>query len=215
MYGLQTAFLTDWYAIDRTLLTSAEYFPPIPEKGEVVAQVVTSDPVGEWRDIMQGLMMAICSARKYFYVQTPYFLPNEEVMKALQTVALSGVDVRLMLPKRGDTWLIHKGSLSYLSEMMKAGVKIYLYKKGFLHSKLMVCDDELSTVGSTNMDFRSFEHNFEANAFFYDRETAMTLKEIFLADQKDCFLLSARIWEKRSWKNKITESVVRLLAPLL
>ena len=79
----------------------------------------------------------------------------------------------------------------------------------------MVCDDELSTVGSTNMDFRSFEHNFEANAFFYDKETAMTLKEIFLADQKDCFLLSARIWEKRSLKNKITESVVRLLAPLL
>lgn len=133
----------------------------------------------------------------------------------MQTAALAGVDVRLMLPKRGDTWLIHKGSLSYLAEMMKAGVKIYLYKKGFLHSKLMVCDDELSTVGSTNMDFRSFEHNFEANAFFYDKETAMTLKEIFLADQKDCFLLSARIWAKRSWKNKITESVVRLLAPLL
>ena len=215
VYGLQTAFLTDWYAIDRTLLTSAEYFPPISVKGGVLGQIVTSDPVGEWRDIMQGLMMAICSARRYFYVQTPYFLPNEEVMTALQTVALAGVDVRLMLPKRGDTWLIHKGSLSYLSEMMKAGVKIYLYKKGFLHSKLMVCDDELSTVGSTNMDFRSFEHNFEANAFFYDKETAMTLKEIFLADQKDCFLLSARIWEKRSWKNKITESVVRLLAPLL
>ena len=215
VYGLQTAFLTDWYAIDRTLLTSAEYFPPISVKGGVLGQIVTSDPVGEWRDIMQGLMMAICSARRYFYVQTPYFLPNEEVMTALQTAALAGVDVRLMLPKRGDTWLIHKGSLSYLSEMMKAGVKIYLYKKGFLHSKLMVCDDELSTVGSTNMDFRSFEHNFEANAFFYDRETAMTLKEIFLADQKDCFLLSARIWAKRSWKNKITESVVRLLAPLL
>ena len=87
---------------------------------------MTSDPVGEWRDIMQGLMMAICSARRYFYVQTPYFLPNEEVMTALQTVALAGVDVRLMLPKRGDTWLIHKGSLSYLSEMMKAGVKFYL-----------------------------------------------------------------------------------------
>lgn len=195
VYGLQTAFLTDWYAIDRTLLTSAEYFPPISVKGGVLGQIVTSDPVGEWRDIMQGLMMAICSTRRYFYVQTPYFLPNEEVMTALQTAALAGVDVRLMLPKRGDTWLIHKGSLSYLSEMMKAGVKIYLYKKGFLHSKLMVCDDELSTVGSTNMDFRSFEHNFEANAFFYDRETAMTLKEIFLADQKDCFLLSARIWE--------------------
>ena len=215
VYGLQTAFLTDWYVVDRTLITSSRYFPEMDSYGNALMQIVTSDPVGEWRDIMQGLMMAICSARRYFYVQTPYFLPNEEVMTALQTTALAGVDVRLMLPKRGDTWLIHKGSLSYLSEMMKAGVKIYLYKKGFLHSKLMVCDDELSTVGSTNMDFRSFEHNFEANAFFYDRETAMTLKEIFLADQKDCFLLSARIWAKRSWKNKITESVVRLLAPLL
>lgn len=215
VYGLQTAFLTDWYAIDRTLLTSADYFPKIVVRGNVLAQVVTSDPVGEWRDIMQGLMMAICGAKRYFYVQTPYFLPNEEIMVALQTVALSGVDVRVMLPKKGDSWLINKGSLSYLSEMMKAGVKIYLYKKGFLHSKLMVCDDEFSTVGSTNMDFRSFEHNFEANAFFYDKETALALREIFLADQKDCMLLSARVWEKRSWKNKVTESVVRLFAPLL
>ena len=87
-------FLTDWYAIDRTLLTSAEYFPPISVKGGVLGQIVTSDPVGEWRDIMQGLMMAICSTRRYFYVQTPYFLPNEEVMTALQTAALAGVDVR-------------------------------------------------------------------------------------------------------------------------
>lgn len=169
VYGLQTAFLTDWYAMDRTLFTSAEYFPKTDVRGNVVAQIVTSDPVGEWRDIMQGLMMAICSARRYFYVQTPYFLPDEEVKTALQTAALAGVDVRIMLPKKADTWLIHKASLSYLAEMMKAGVKIYLYRKGFIHSKLMVSDDEFSTIGSTNMDFRSFEHNFEANAFFMTR----------------------------------------------
>ena len=225
------------YAYSRYKLVEAEILKNRPSRGGRVMPVEQSDfaaksalylPREAQFDFLVNLpediasvglknkeVMAICSARRYFYVQTPYFLPNEEVMTALQTAALAGVDVRLMLPKRGDTWLIHKGSLSYLSEMMKAGVKIYLYKKGFLHSKLMVCDDELSTVGSTNMDFRSFEHNFEANAFFYDKETAMTLKEIFLADQKDCFLLSARIWEKRSWKNKITESVVRLLAPLL
>ena len=215
VYGLQTAFLTDWYAMDRTLFTSAEYFPKVDTQGLAVAQIVTSDPVGEWRDIMQGLMMAICSARHYFYVQTPYFLPEEEVKTALQTAALAGVDVRVMLPKRADTWLIHKGSLSYLSEMMDAGVKIYLYRKGFIHSKLMVSDDNFSTVGSTNMDFRSFEHNFEANAFFYDRDTALALKEIFLADQKKCMLLSPKVWNRRSWKNKVTESVVRLLSPLL
>lgn len=215
VYGLQTAFLTDWYAVDRSLITSAEYFPAIPSRGETIAQIVTSDPVGEWKDIMQGLMMAICSARHYFYVQSPYFVPAEQIKTALQTAALSGVDVRLMLPKRADTWLIHESSLSYLEDMMKAGVKIYLYRRGFLHSKLMVCDDELSTVGSTNMDFRSFEHNFEANAFFYDKMTALAIKNIFLEDQKHCLLLSSKIWNKRSWKNKVIESVVRLLAPLL
>lgn len=169
VYGLQTAFLTDWYAMDRTLFTSAEYFPKTDVRGNVVAQIVTSDPVGEWRDIMQGLMMAICSARRYFYVQTPYFLPDEEVKTALQTAALAGVDVRIMLPKKADTWLIHKASLSYLAEMMKAGVKIYLYRKGFIHSKLMVSDDEFSTIGSTNMDFRSFEHNLRPMPFFMTR----------------------------------------------
>lgn len=215
VYGLQTAFLTDWYAVDRSLITSAEYFPAIPSRGETIAQIVTSDPVGEWKDIMQGLMMAICSARHYFYVQSPYFVPTEQIKTALQTAALSGVDVRLMLPKRADTWLIHESSLSYLEDMMKAGVKIYLYRRGFLHSKLMVCDDELSTVGSTNMDFRSFEHNFEANAFFYDKMTALAIKNIFLEDQKHCLLLSSKIWNKRSWKNKVIESIVRLLAPLL
>lgn len=215
VYGLQTAFLTDWYAVDRSLITSAEYFPAMPSRGETIAQIVTSDPVGEWKDIMQGLMMAICSARHYFYVQSPYFVPTEQIKTALQTAALSGVDVRLMLPKRADTWLIHESSLSYLEDMMKAGVKIYLYRRGFLHSKLMVCDDELSTVGSTNMDFRSFEHNFEANAFFYDKMTALAIKNIFLEDQKHCLLLSSKIWNKRSWKNKVIESVVRLLAPLL
>lgn len=197
------------------MFTSAEFFPKIEPQGDVVAQIVTSDPVGDWRDIMQGLTMAICSARRYFYIQTPYLLPTETINQALQTAALAGVDVRIMMPKRADAWLIHKGSLSYLEELMKAGVKIYLYKKGFLHSKLMVCDDELSTIGSTNMDFRSFEHNFEANAFFYHRETALALKEIFLTDQRDCMLLSKNLWDKRSWKSKVTESVVRLLSPLL
>lgn len=216
VYGLQTAFLTDWYAVNRSLITSAEYFPKITEaKGEAIAQIVMSDPIGEWRDIMQGIMMALCRAQRYFYIQSPYFLPTEQVKTALQTAALAGIDVRLMLPKRADTWLIHKASLSYLDEMMQAGVKIYLYRKGFLHAKMMVSDNELSTVGSTNMDFRSFEHNFEANAFFYDKNTALTLKNIFLEDQKSCLLLSPKIWNKRSWKNKVIESVVRLLAPLL
>ena len=215
VYGLQTSFLTDWYFVDRMLLTSAEYFPKMTEEGNVVTQIVTSDPVGGWHDIMQGLVKALCSAKRYFYIETPYLLPTDEVIVALQTAALAGVDVRVMLPKRADTFIIHKGSLSYLDELMRAGVKVYLYRKGFLHSKVWVSDDEWASVGSTNMDFRSFEHNFEANAFLYDKEMALHLKEIFLADQKHSLPLSRKVWSKRSWKNKITESIVRLLAPLL
>ncbi len=215
VYGIQTAFLTDWFAVDRTLLTSAQYFPKMDSVGTSVAQIVTSDPVGEWHDIMLGLVKAISCAQRYIYVETPYFLPTEQVMAAFQTAALSGVDVRLMIPKKADAFITHKGTMSYLDELMKSGVKVYFYRAGFLHSKLWVADDEWASVGSTNLDFRSFEHNFEANAFFYDEKTVCTLKEIFLEDMKKCMTLSQKIWDKRSFKNKIVESFVRLLAPLL
>ncbi len=215
VYGIQTAFLTDWFAVDRTLLTSAQYFPKMDSVGTSVAQIVTSDPVGEWHDIMLGLVKAISCAQRYIYVETPYFLPTEQVMAAFQTAALSGVDVRLMIPKKADAFITHKGTMSYLDELMKSGVKVYFYRAGFLHSKLWVADDEWASVGSTNLDFRSFEHNFEANAFFYDEKTVCAMKEIFLEDMKKCMTLSQKIWDKRSFKNKIVESVVRLLAPLL
>ncbi|MBQ8521187.1 MAG: cardiolipin synthase [Bacteroides sp.] len=215
VYGLQTAFLIDWFAVDRSLITSSKYYPEMSVKGEAVMQIVTSDPVGEWRDMMQGLLLVITSARKYLYIQTPYLLPTEPVLWALKTVALAGVDVRIMIPSRADSWITHLASLSYIGELMEAGVKIYFYERGFLHSKLWVCDDNLSTVGSTNMDFRSFEHNFEVNAFMYDRASAVALKEVFLNDQKDALLLATPQWKRRPWYQKVGESVIRLFAPLL
>ena len=215
VYGLQTTFLTDWYATDHSLITSSVYFPEMDKQGDALVQVVTSDPVGAWRDIMQGLLMAITSSQKYLYIQTPYLLPTEPILWALKTVALAGVDVRIMIPKMTDTRWIHWGTMSYLQELMKAGIKVYMYQKGFLHSKLFVCDDCLSSVGSTNMDFRSFEHNFEVNAFMYDRTSALMMKEIFLSDQKDAKLLHLKEWRMRPWSQKVKESVIRLFAPLL
>ena len=215
VHGLQTAFLLDWYFVDRTLISAAKYFPKLDNPGTSLVQIVTSEPVGPWREIMQGLVKAMSEARKYFYIQTPYFLPTESMLVAMQTAALSGVDVRLMLPRRADNRLTHLASCSYLADVLRAGVKVYLYQKGFLHSKLMVSDDLLSTVGSTNMDFRSFEHNFEVNAFIYDTETALQMREIFLQDQRDCLPVSLKNWEKRSRSRKVAESTVRLLAPLL
>lgn len=215
VYGLQTSFLLDWYFVDQTLITSAKYFPPMELKGVSLAQIVTSDPVGEWKEIMQGLTLAISNTKRYFYIQTPYFLPTEPILAALQTAALAGIDVRIMLPEHADNRITHLGSRSYLKDIMRAGVKVYFYQKGFLHSKLMVSDDILSTVGSTNMDFRSFEHNFEVNAFMYDEDTALRMKEIFLRDQKESVLIPLKTWVKRPLRQKAMESVVRLLAPLL
>ena len=215
VYGLQTAFLMDWYVVTQHLLTTAHYFPEVQSRGRALMQIVTGDPIGEWRDIMQGIILALGNARKYFYIETPYLLPTDPIIVALRTAALSGVDVRIMIPERGDARLIHLGTLSYLEDLMHAGVKIYMYRKGFLHSKLMVSDDNFATVGSTNVDFRSFEHNFEVNAFMYDTRSARTLKSIFLKDQKDAVLLSEKQWNRRPWYQKVEESVVRLMAPLL
>ena len=215
VHGLQTTFLLDWYFVDRTLITSARYFPRIEDKSTSLVQIVTSEPVGPWREIMQGLVMAVSEAKKYFYMQTPYFLPTEPMLIAMQTAALAGVDVRLMLPHRADNRITHLASCSYLEGVLQAGVKVYFYQKGFLHSKLMVSDDMLSTVGSTNLDFRSFEHNFEVNAFIYDTETALQMREIFLQDQHDCQQIFLKNWLKRPWKQRAAESIVRLLAPLL
>ena len=215
MHGLQTAFLLDWYFVDRTLISASRYFPKVETLGTSLVQIVTSEPIGPWKEIMQGISMAITCSKKYFYMQTPYFLPTEQVLAAMQTAALAGVDVRLMLPLHADSRLTHLASCSYLADVLQAGVKVYLYKPGFLHSKLMVSDDEFSTVGSTNVDFRSFEHNFEVNAFIYDAETALQMREVFLLDQRNSVQIHLKNWVKRPWWRKAAESVVRLLAPLL
>ncbi|MDR0745954.1 MAG: cardiolipin synthase [Mediterranea sp.] len=215
VHGLQTAFLLDWYFVDQTLITSSRYFPRMDTSGSIVTQTVTSDPVGLWKEIMQGLTIAITTARKYVYIQTPYFLPSETILAALQSAALAGIDVRLMIPERSDNRVIQWGSRSYLKDILRAGVKVYFYKKGFLHSKIMVSDDMLSTVGSTNIDFRSFEHNFEVNVFIYNMETALNLKEIFLQDQRESVQITLKKWQTRPLYQKAIESVVRLLAPFL
>ena len=211
VYGLQSNFLMDWFFVDSSLLTASKYFPSVEGTGTALMQTVTSEPVGEWRAIMQGLVLAITGARRYFYIQTPYFMPTEPVLSALQTAALAGVDVRIMLPERSDSLLTHLGAMSYVLDVLKAGVKVYLYRKGFLHSKLMVSDDRLVTVGSTNMDFRSFEHNFEINAFVYDELTALEARMLFLNDQRSCRMVRLKEWRERPFSEKFKETEVRQL----
>lgn len=218
VYALQRAFLVDWYFVDRTLINDHRYYPPMPWhiSNDSLAQVVTSSPIAQWPDIMQGYVRILLEAKRYVYMETPYFLPTEPVMFAMRTAALAGVDVRLLIPRRSDAWLIQLASMSYVTETLEAGVKVRLYEKGFNHSKLLVADDQISTCGSTNIDFRSFENNFEANVFFYDRQTALRIKDIYMRDE-DCSInfSEARELHHCSYMHRFVESLLRLLSPLL
>ncbi len=218
VYAIQRAFLVDWYFVDRTLITDRSYYPPVSASicNDCLAQVVTSSPITPWPDIMQGYVRILLQARRYVYMETPYFLPTEPVMFAMRTAALAGVDVRLMVPSHTDARLVEWASRSYMMEAIEAGVNVYLYKAGFNHSKLLVSDDNLCSCGSTNIDFRSFENNFEANIFFFDEEMAMRIKTIFLEDQEECVLVDdVSYFVKRPFLKRLFESIVRLLSPLL
>ena len=182
----------------------------------MLSQVVTSSPVSPWPDIMQGYVRILLEAKQYVYMETPYFLPTEPFLFALRTAALSGVDVRLMVPRHCDAKLIEWASKSYFAKAVEAGVKIYIYENGFNHSKLLVSDDNIATCGSTNIDFRSFENNFEANIFFYDTDMALRVKKVFLDDaaHSTVYTLDSPL-PRQSLIGRIWESLMRLFSPLL
>ena len=217
VYGLQRAFLVDWYFVSKILITERSYYPEIIiGQNDNLVQVVTSSPTSLWPEIEQGYVRILTNAKHYVYMQTPYFLPTNPILFAMRVAALSGVDVRLMIPYEADTKVVEWASRSYVMEAAKAGVKILLYREGFNHSKLLVSDDAMATIGSTNVDFRSFENDFEANAFFYDKEIALRVKEVFLKDQSGSLdLEDVRRLIKRPFLQRLWESVVRLLSPLL
>ena len=218
VYGLQRAFLIDWYFVDRTLITDRRYYPPLHPflNNNCLAQVVTSSPISEWPDIMQGYVRVLLEAKRYVYMETPYFLPTETVLFAMRTAALAGVDVRLMIPLHGDSKIVEWAGVSYVLETIEAGVKVLFYEAGFNHSKFLVSDDSICTCGSTNIDFRSFEHDFEANVFFYDEGMALRLKKVFLDDETRCQPFDKLYGKARfSFRKRLWVSIVRLLSPLL
>ena len=221
VYALQRTFLVDWYFVDRTLITNRDYYPAhnllsVEGAPQNIAQVVASGPTTPYPEIMQGYVRTILTAHRYIYIETPYFLPNESVLFALKTAAVAGVDVRLLCPLRSDARFTDWASRSYLRELQEAGAKVYLYRAGFLHSKLLVCDDMLSSCGSTNVDFRSFENNFEVNVFIYDEGTALRLKKVFLDDQShSIFLPDVQERMHPRFLHRLGESLARLFSPLL
>lgn len=213
--GLQTSFLIDWYSSRKEFLASDTYYPILESKGDNLMQLVTSGPVGQFKDIHLGILQAISNAKESVYIQTPYFVPTDSLLQVLQMASMRGVDVRLMLPRHSDTTFVHIASMSFLKEVLDAKVSVYFFEAGFLHSKLMTIDNTLTITGSANMDMRSFEHNFEIDAFIYNEETCLKAQKIFLRDMEQSSLLSAEEWDERSRIEKFKESVMRLFSPLL
>lgn len=217
--ALTYSFAVDWAFMGRRLELSEKGTvkdTPAPDASHTAAlQLVTSGPTGQWSNVAFLFLRAIAGAKKRIFLQTPYFLPTEALLKALQQAALAHVDVRLMIPRHTDSRMLTLASSSYITECLRAGIKIYFYEGGMLHSKTMIIDDELSTVGSTNFDFRSFEHNFESNAFIYSKEVNQALVAAFMSDLGQCRRVYPDEWRSRSRMRRAAESLVRLLSPIL
>lgn len=213
--NLQNIFRADWSYMTKRVFKSDAYFPVSSTPNNYFMQIVGSGPDLDWQTIMQGYLHAIMHAKKYIYIQTPYFLPNESIANAIEMAALRGVDVRLMIPFRSDERIAFEASISYMENILKSGVKVLQYQNGFIHSKTMVIDGELSVVGTANMDLRSFEQNFEVNAFIYNTQKAQELTKIFLHDAKSCKKLSFWRWKQRPMWRKVLQSIARLLSPAL
>jgi len=216
VYSLQILFLLNWYFVSKILIhPNMDYFPVLDGNGDVLTSIISSDPDSDNPNLMEGYFSMINTAREEILIITPYFIPNESVLTALKTAAKGGVRVVLLLPSTSDSVFVHSASLTYMGELLRNDIQIYLYKKGMVHSKVMIIDEELSTVGTANMDYRSFDNNAEVNAVFFDQDLAKDLKEQFLKDLAYSEKLDYLTWKKRPLRIKLIGSFGRLVAPLL
>ena len=211
------------FAVDWNFLKSKKDVTPIPPPilstdpviRNIPLQMVTSGPTDRWGNIALIFEKAILAAKKSIYIETPYFLPTDFLLKALQTAALSHVDVRILIPRRSDSRLLSVASYSFISECLESGIKVYLYNAGMLHAKNMIIDDDFVTTGSANFDFRSFEHNFEGNLLIYDNAVNRRMKDIFFQDLNSSTKVTLTAWKSRPRRLRMFESLVRLITPIL
>lgn len=214
--AVQYSFAVDWSFMGQSLLQEPVDMSLPKGPGEAAGlQMMRCGPTSEWSNVSLYMLKAIGNAKKRVYIQTPYFLPTDAMLSALQAAALSRVDVRVMIPLKSDSSTLTLASYSYIMECLRAGIKIYLFEAGMLHSKTMMIDDRLSAIGSANIDFRSFEHNFEETMFIFSSGVNTTLRAQFMADLQQSTRVRASVWRRRPIIQKAKESIVRLLSPVL
>jgi len=219
VWSLQYTFLSDWNYCSRQQLNPDErLFPPAPKSPDgnaELVQIVVSGPDFERSGTMLSFFTAIAGANERIYLTSPYFIPNASILDSLRKAALTGKDVRLLVPGRSDSGFTNAASSSYYKELLDCGVKIYFYQKGFIHAKTLVIDDYISFVGTANMDYRSFDLNFEINAVVYGREFCDQLARSFMEDIGHSKLITPRMWQRRSRKEELGSKIARLFSPLL
>ncbi len=213
--SLQVVFLIDWFFITKKLIDGEKYFPENKVVEEHLVQITASGPDSDWASIMQAYFAAITTAKNYIYISTPYFIPNESILTALRTAALSGVDVKIILPEKSDSIMVYWSTMSFVQNLLQVGIKVYFYQAGFPHSKLLMVDDIFSSVGTANLDYRSFDQNFEVNALIYDEKIAIELKQNFIEDLNNSKQIFIDEWEKRPTISRIKASFARLFSPLM
>lgn len=216
VYYMQYLFICDWnFCSGKHLKLEKDFFCTTPTPhGKATVQIASSGPDSDYPTLMFSMLETIGLAEKELLITTPYFIPGGNIVDALQVAAMSGVQVKLLVPDKSDSALINKASRSYYGELLEAGVEVYLYQKGFVHAKTVVSDGQLCIIGTANMDHRSFELNFEVNSMIYDIATAEELRDVFYQDIKDAKKINPNTWKRRPFYKQLPERVVRLLSPL-
>lgn len=214
--SLQLYFMLNWdFVTDEDFQIQQHYFPKVTVKEKTAVQIAASGPDTDWASIMEAMFTAINAADRTINISTPYFIPNEQIVTALVAAAKSGVKVRLLIPEMSDSWAAKYATYSYLERILEADIEVYFYTKGFIHAKMITVDEVFTTIGTSNMDNRSFNINFEINALIYDNEITGQAVEIFENDLKNSRRLVLDDWKNRNLSQRFKESFCRLWAPLL
>lgn len=214
--SLEMRFLLDWrFAAKEDITMGPKYFPIKGQIGNKCAQIISSGPDSQWGAIRNAYLKMINRAEKNIYIETPYLVPDDSILTALKIAALSGIDVRIIIPAKPDHMFVYWASKSYVWDLTEAGVKCYTYNTGFIHSKMIAVDGRMCSIGTANWDIRSFNLNFEVNAIIYDEDTTKDVEDSFLNDIKSSTFLTEEHMKERSLIVRIKEAVSRLLSPML
>ncbi|NKF08794.1 cardiolipin synthase [Clostridium gasigenes] len=221
--GLQSVFLDDYSIVkkscneDYNIPSNIEnYFKTATSIGSTVMQLTKSGPDSEYPSIMQSIIKMISMAKTEVNIITPYFIPPEALVDTLRIAILSGITVKIIYPKKADHFMVNRASLTYIAELVRCGAKVYLYSnKGFIHSKILTVDNEICTVGTANMDIRSFELNYEINTVIYDKYVTEDLNNIFLQDLKNCTDFNLDTFDKSSLIDRFINGLCRLFSSIL